>query len=504
LVKDEYKTIGKMSFIPKSQQNRGHGWFYRRPGIGRLMEEDRRRTWKSYMPDWPTFYAYHQFDKAHLVMLIEEGIIPEEEGVECLKTLRKMEQEGIDEARLDIGGLAHSGEAYLTMKLGWWTGGFIHTGRSSHDLGEVHQRITQRNYVLDVMDALNDLRETLSNLSKKHIDTMLPFWSHGQRGRPITLAFYFMTWVKMFERDFERLELCYKHTNISPAGTAEGTTTDFPLNPERTKDLLGFDVIYDNGNDMWLTQDFRIELFTALMIIGEPLRRLGEDLQMWNGWEYRIAELADRWCGTSSIMAHKKNPHAIYTLPVSETSAKARILLGTPEELDTTVRDSMDSLRMAIDILKTTTWKTQRMKEFCQSGWICIPDLARTMCEEKGIPWRIAHQICGTLTRLAISEGKSEKDITSEFVDRAAVEYPVYGKPLNLSEEAIRKAFDPKISVSRRAVHGGPSPDRMREQIATSRDKLRHDRKTIKVKREKLKAAADELETVIDALITSS
>ena len=501
MVEDEYKTIGKMSYIPKIQQNRGHGWFYRRPGIGRLMEEDRRRTWKSYMLDYPKFYAYHQFDKAHLVMLIEEGIIPEEEGIKCLQKLKEMEQEGIDKAREAIGGLAHSGEAYLTMKLGWWIGGRIHAGRSSHDLSEVNQRITQRNYLLDLMDAVNDLRETLLDLSGQHVETIVPFWSHGQRGRPITLAFYCMTWVKMFERDLERLELCYQHTNISPAGTSEGTGTDFPLNPKRTAELLGFDDVYGNANDMWLTTDFRIEAFAALMILGDPLRRIGEDLQHWSGWEYRIVELADRWCGTSSIMAHKKNPHAIYTLPVGGASAKARILLGTPIEFAQSVKDIMDSVRMANEMLKTTTWNTDRMIELCMSGWICIPDLARTMCEEKGLPWRVAHQICATLVRLAMSEGKSEKDVTSNFVDRAAVEYPVYGKPLNLSEESIRRAFNPEISVKKRIVHGGAAPERVREQINESREKLSKDKKNIEVKRNRLKAATEKLEKAIVGLM---
>jgi argininosuccinate lyase len=408
-------------------------------------------------------------------MLIEEGIIPREEGVECLKTLREVEQEGIDKARHAIGGIAHSGEAYLTMKLGWWTGGWIHAGRSSHDLGEVYQRVTQRGYLLDLMDAMNDLRETLLSLSGQHIETIVPFWSHGQRGRPITLAFYCMTWVKMLER--------------------------FPLNVKRTAELLGFDEVYGNANDMWLTTDFRVEAFAALMILGDPLRRLGEDLQHWNGWEYQIAELADRWCGTSSIMAHKKNPHAIYTLPAGGASAKARIHLSTPVELDKTIKDIMDSIRIAIDMLKTTTWNTDRMKEFCKSGWICIPDLARTMCEEKGLPWRVAHQICATLVRLAMSEGKSEKDVTSNFVDRAAIEYPVYGKPLNLSEESIRKAFDPEISVKKRVVHGGAAPERVREQVKESRERLIEDRKNVEVKRNRLKAAAIKLEEAIDVLM---
>lgn len=504
MVQDEYQSIGKMSYIPTRQRNRGHGWFYRRPGIGRLMEDDRRRTWTSYTPDWPTFAAYHQFDKAHLVTLIEAGIIPEAEGIDCLKTLRAMEHEGIDDARRGIGGLAHSGEAYLTMKLGWWTGGWINAGRSSHDLGEVHQRITQRHYLLDLMDAVNDLRETLLDLSGHHLEIIMPFWSHGQRGRPITLAFYFMTWVKMLERDLERLDLCYRHTNISPAGTSEGTGTDFPLRPQRTADLLGFDAVYGNANDMWLTTDFRIEAFAALMMVGDPLRRLGEDLQQWSGWEYRIADLADQWCGTSSIMAHKKNPHAIYTLPVGEASATAGLLLGTPDALDHAVRDIMDSVRMAIDMLKTTMWDVDRMKELCQSGWICIPDLARTMCEEKGLPWRMAHQICATLVRLALSEGKSERDVTSTFVDRAAVEYPNYGQPLHLREASIRIAFSPELSVNKRRVHGGTAPDRVREQIDESRATLMNDRKNVAVKRDRLMAAAAKLEEAIDELIAKA
>jgi argininosuccinate lyase len=351
------------------------------------------------------------------------------------------------------------------------------------------------------MDAVNDLRETLLDLSGQYLETIMPFWSHGQRGRPITLAFYFMTWVKMMERDLERLILCYKHTNISPAGSSEGTGTDFPLNPARVAELLGFDKVYGNANDMWLTNDFRVEAFAALMILGDPLRRMGEDLQYWSGWEYRIAELADRWCGTSSIMAHKKNPYAIYTLPVGGASAKARVLLGTPAELDIAVRDVIDSIRIAIDMLKTTTWNTDRMIEFCKSGWICIPDLARSMCEVKGLPWRIAHQICATLVRLAVSDGMSEKDVTSKFVDRAAVAYPAYGKPLNLKEEVIREAFDPKISVKKRVVNGGAAPKRVQEQITQSRDKLRIDRKDVNNRRSRLKLAEEKLERAIDRLI---
>jgi argininosuccinate lyase len=352
------------------------------------------------------------------------------------------------------------------------------------------------------MKNVNDLRETLITLSKQHVNTIMPYWSHGQRGRPITLAFYFMTWVKMLERDFERLVLCYKHTNISPAGTSEGTGTDFPLNPFRTAELLGFDAVYENANDMWLTDDFRIEAYATLITIGTPLRRLGEDLQQWSGWEYRVADLADRWCGTSSIMAHKKNPHAIYTLPIGEHSAKTRIHSGSVEDFEIAVRDTINSLQIAREILQTTSWNASRMMEFCQSGWLCIPDLARSLCVSKGLPWRMAHQICATLVRLATEEGKSEQDVTTTLLDRAAIAYSAFGQPLNVSEQLIRDALNPVNSIHARIIHGSTNPAQVQKQIVSSQQTLTQDRQITTLKCAKLQDAEQLLETCITRLLS--
>jgi hypothetical protein len=40
--KREYVSVGRMTDVPKDQENRGHGWFYQRPGVGRLMEDSKR------------------------------------------------------------------------------------------------------------------------------------------------------------------------------------------------------------------------------------------------------------------------------------------------------------------------------------------------------------------------------------------------------------------------------------------------------------------------------
>jgi argininosuccinate lyase len=202
-------------------------------------------------------------------------------------------------------------------------------------------------------------------------------------------------------------------------------------------------------------------------------------------------------------MAHKKNPHAIYTLPIGERSAETRIHLGSAEEFAIAVRDIINSLQIAREILLTTSWNTERMKEFCNSGWPCIPDLARSLCVSKGLPWRMAHQICATLVRLATEEGQSEQDVTTALLDRAAIAYPAFGQPLNVSEQLIRDALNPVNSIHARIVHGSTSPPQVQKQIATSQQALLHDKQITTLKRKQLQDAEQLLETSINRLLSN-
>jgi argininosuccinate lyase len=139
----------------------------------------------------------------------------------------------------------------------------------------------------------------------------------------------------------------------------------------------------------------------------------------------------------------------------------------------------------------------------CHSGWLCIPDLARSLCETKGLPWRMAHQICATLVRLATDEGKSEQDVTPALLDRAAMAYPAFGHPLNVSEQLIQKALNPTNSIHSRIIHGSTSPPQVQKQITSSRQQLSHDQQITRLMREKLQDAANLLETIISRLLTS-
>src|SRR5690349_7356406 len=65
-----------------------------------------------------SYAAFHAFDKAHVVALAEAQLISSQAACAILTGLREMEAEDIDVARDRMGGGRHSGEAYLTGKLG--------------------------------------------------------------------------------------------------------------------------------------------------------------------------------------------------------------------------------------------------------------------------------------------------------------------------------------------------------------------------------------------------
>ena len=484
-----------MTHVPKEHKFRGHGWFYKRSGIGRLMEDS--EPFDTYKPSIPQYWGYHLFDIVHVIMLTEEGIIPKEIGIQLRKTFKEMEKDGIDEARGKAGGEMHSGEAYLIQKLGWDIGGHIHAGRSTNDLHPTNRRIRLRQYLLDVADELNNLRETLLSLAKEHIETILPEYTSIQHARPMTLGFFLHSFVNVLERNFERFDLAYKHANISTMGSTDGTGSDFPINIHRTAELAGFDGVFDNALDNYMSNDVEKEVFALFRMITDVTSKMGDTFHLWNSYEFRMSDVADRYAGTSSIMSQKKNP-SLGNLARTANDVRMREVIS---DYIGAVRGTINSLRYASGILETMTWHKERMRELCEYGFMSNASLCRMIVQEKGLPWRTAHQITAIMTRKALERKWQMRDVTPEFLDECAKEYVDYGKPLNLSKEKLEEAFNIEKNVNDQKTHGGTAPEGVKKQIVKSLDRLKQDRKSVKEKKDKLAAAAQKREKAIEALI---
>jgi len=506
---------GKKEGVPEDYDYRGHLWFAKRPGIGRLMEamapdfQVAERGWEGK----PPFHAYHMFDKSHVVMLTERGIIPRGDGIAILRAFREMEGEGVAAARERVGGVDHSGEAYLIAAVGWEVGGRIHIGRSTGDLVSTSLHVVQREYTLQAMEALLGARGAMIAFAEEHVETVTPMYSAGltvygsvnllQHAQTMTLGYYVMAFVRQLEREFHKLEAAYRLFQISPAGSAIGTGTDVPgFDRRRTMELMGFDDLYDNCFDAEKHEQYTLDSFAALLTLSHVVSGLFFDLLLYSTHEFRLVEPADRYCGTSSIMPQKKNPTAFRWLADLAVNVRARMMEArNADGMNRSWVDVINGLRMIPGILETLKVDAERNLELAGEFWSGAADLAVAIVREKGLPWRTAHQIVATMVRHAIEEGIAPKDVTREVLDRAAVEYPDYAKPLGLSTEVIQEAMDPRAMVERRTLVGGPAPVRVRETITESRERLKGDRETVKTLKGRLEASAEKLEKAIDDLI---
>ena len=492
----------------------GAGEFYRKAGARLKEDADSSQTAHKIGPSQrtlPLLHAYHMFDKAHVVMLTEEKLLPRQDGVAILRAFRQMETEGWQRIRSEGGHGLFSGEAYLIEQLGEEIGGKIHLGRSSGDLNSVSARIGVREKLLDSMTAVLGCREAYLKLAEQHLETVLPTYTMWQQAQIGTFAHYLVAWALPLERDFDRLAGAYERTNWSSAGAGIGTGSDFPLNRHRTAELLGFDGVCENVRDANAGRDFILEAMSAITILMNNVASATDTIYLFSSNEFSFVEMADRYCGTSSIMPQKKNPHSLMNvselasqLSGSLTSAlvNSRSISGSLKAVLQNFDNTVEALDLWAGILSTLQVHKEVMRRKTTDFWALATDLAGAIVRQANLPWRTAHQITAILVRMALEQGKKPADVDSAFVDLAAKEY--IGEPLGLSDAAIREALDPLRAVKARTLFGGTAPAEVKRQIDRCYERLQRDGVTLAGKRKKLTDAAVLLEQTIDSIVDAN
>jgi argininosuccinate lyase len=463
-------------------------------------------------------HALHAFDKAQAVMLVEEGLLSPAHGRAILEALRRMEKEGVEEARAKSGGGLHSGEQYLIRALGEEIGGRLHLGRSSGDLSSVGINTLQRERVLRILEGVNRLRRVLIGLSRQHTDTILPGYSFGQHAQPMTLAHLWLSWAANLARDFDRLHGVYRRVNTSPAGAAIMVGSDFPLNRTRTAELLGFDAIHENMADaiLELNADDSLDVPMAVAILYHTMAKWADDLILWSTSEFAFVDIPDRFCNTSSIMMQKKN--VIGPAEVKGASAEALGCVVTsyhalkgPTGLPITERHyALEMLwRVCDDCARDLDWfcellpalgiRRDHMREQAWRHWATATDLAGALVRERGLPWRTSHQIVGVLVRLCEDRGVGPEGVTPALLDDAAVAY--HGQPAGLDAAQIKQALDPGRFIAARTMRGGPAPAESLRQADLFERGLQADEATVVAINDRLSAAGRTLEAAVNAIL---
>lgn len=460
-------------------------------------------------------------NQAHLLMLAHADLMPRASAIGLAQALQRMERDGpaavpLDPQREDA---YFNYEAQLMRLAGADAGGRLHVARSRNDILATHDRLRARDAGMDVLDALNNVREVAISRAQQYADVVMPGYTHLQSAQPITYGHYLIAVADAIARDAARIEQALAHIDACPLGAGALAGTTFPIRREDTARLLGFGHCVANSLDAVASRDFAWELMSAMTIASLTWGRIAQDFYVWATPEFGLIHFPDRVAGTSSIMPQKKNPvvveylkgktsHLIALFTASMTAVKGTHFTHSGDGNRESMRSFWESadecsrclalFRLVLDAAEPVE---HTMLRKARTDFSTATDLADALVRESGLSFREAHHVVGAVVRQALDADLAADEITPAMVNAAASQQT--GRDIRLDAASVRRCLDPLASVQARSAHGGPAPLLSTQRIAELRGALESARTQAAARRASIAAARATLKQELAALASA-
>ena len=409
----------------------------------------------------------------HAAMLSACGILQKEETdaiIDGLQTVLDDLNSGalpIDPEAEDIHMFV---EAELTRRIGD-LGKKLHTARSRNDQVALDVRLYLRDEIIELRRMIRELIDAILSQAKQNTDAIMPGYTHLQRAQPITMAHHLLAYAMMLRRDDGRLADTAARMNYSPLGSAALAGTTYPIDRRMVASGLGFSGITENSLDGVSDRDFCVELLSALSLIMTHLSRFSEEIILWSSWEFRFVELDDAYTTGSSIMPQKKNSDMAELVRgktgrvFGDLMGMLTVLKGLPlaynkdmQEDKECVFDAVDTVKKCLSVfapmIRTMQTKKDNMYAAAQKGFLNATDLADYLTK-KGMPFRSAYKLVGSLVADCIAKGKTLETVSLEE----------YRSLSDLFDEDIYTEIALETCVAKRISAGSTGPDSVEAQI---------------------------------------
>ena len=429
---------------------------------------------------------------AHAHMLQAQHIISADDLASINRGLAQIQTEidaGEFNWQLDLEDVHLNIEARLTQLVGD-AGKRLHTGRSRNDQVATDIRLWLRDEIDQLSELLAELQRSLLSVAKRHVDVIMPGFTHLQVAQPVSFGHHMLAYVEMFSRDAQRLADVRKRVNVLPLGAAALAGTSYPLNRDMVAGLLGMEGVCQNSLDAVSDRDFAIEFSAAAAIIMVHTSRLSEELIVWMSQNFGFVRIADRFTTGSSIMPQKKNPDVpelargktgrvvghlmgLITLMKGQPLAYNKDNQEDKEPLFDTVDTVRDTLRIFSEMMGGQlnpatgereggiTVNAQAMEQAALRGYATATDLADYLVN-KGLPFRDAHEVVAHAVKTAIAQGidLSELSLNALQAFDARIEADVF------------ECLSLRGSLNARQTTGGTAPSQVLLQIARHEKRL--------------------------------
>lgn len=385
--------------------------------------------------DWRLYKADIAGSIAHAKMLEKVGLITGAEYEAILAGLKEIE------AEIDRDGPKWAGfkpeledihmcvESALTEKIGE-PARRLHTGRSRNDQVATDLALWLDESARALESQIEDVLKALVALADRSRDVVMPSFTHLQRAQPISAGAECLAWGRMFDRDLDRLSKLIwpldgaPDENLdSPLGSGAIAGSSLPLDPNHTARLLTFTGGGPKSSiEMTASRDRACDFVYACAMIAQHLSRWAEQWIIYMSTEFSFIRIADRYTTSSSMMPQKRNPDMLELIRgrcgnvYGDLVALMTILKGLPIGYNRDLQEDKriifraydtvsECLTMAAAIVNSAEFIRENIEPTLDRGFLDATSLAEYLVT-KGIPFRTAHHIVGTLVARCEKEGK--------------------------------------------------------------------------------------------------
>jgi len=417
---------------------------------------------------------------AHATMLGEVGLLTPDEVAAITAGLREVGRElreGTYSPGIEHEDIHMAVEARLAEKIGA-PAGKLHTARSRNDQVATDVRLWTRAAIDRLDAALARLVGALLDRVEADGRTLIPGFTHLQRGQPIWLGHHLLAHAWAICRDRERLADARRRVDMSPLGAGAMAGTPHPIDRERAAALLGFGGVVQNAMDAVAARDHLQEVAAACAICATHLSRQAEEIVLWSTPEFGLVRVGEAWATGSSIMPQKRNPDAAELI-----RGKTGRVYGALMSLLTMVkglplaynRDLQEDREALFDALETTcacasvaagiwgslTVHRERYQRALAGDFLLATEIADYLAA-RGVPFREAHHVSGRLVRWCEDRGVDFRALTPEIL---AAHHPAL-------DAGALDWLEPEAAAERRRSLGGTAWSEVIRQVGALRDTL--------------------------------
>ena len=420
--------------------------------------------------------------RAHVQGLARGGVIAEEEAAILLTALARVEEE------LAAGTFTfapgdediHTAVERRVTEIAGDVGAKLHTGRSRNDQVATDLRLYCRRELVEIARRVLVLQEVVVRRAEEAGDAYLPGYTHLQRAQPVLLAHHLLAHGWALARDVDRLVHTVDRLNVSPLGAGALAGSSLELDPDFVAAELGFAARFENSLDAVADRDFVAEALFDLALLGVHLSRIGEEIVLWSSDEFGFVVLDDAFATGSSMLPQKKNPDVAELARgkagrlIGHLAGLLATLKGLPLAYNRDLQEDKEPLFDAVDqvgralvatagMIDTMSFDLERMQQAADGPAAAAVDLAEYLVE-RGMPFRQAHAVVGSLVRDSVQRGVPLGEL-------------VHAHPA-LGSDAL-ELLEPGVAVTRRTTPGGAGPKAVAAQLEHFRHRLDVDRERV-------------------------